>query len=126
MKKVLIIEDEKMVRNLMKKKLLERGYEVEIAENGKIGVEKIKEFGPDLILLDIIMPEMNGFEVLRAMEEEGLSEIPVIIISNSGQPVEIDKVKEFGVEDWIIKTDFDPKEVINKVISEIGEPKNNN
>ena len=122
----MIIEDEKMVRDLMKKKLVEKDYEVAIAENGKIGVEKIKEFDPDLILLDIIMPEMNGFEVLKTMEEEDLSQIPVIIISNSGQPVEIDKVRKFGVEDWIIKTEFDPQEVINKVVSEIGEPKNNN
>ncbi len=121
MKKVLIIEDEKLVRNLISKKLSEKGFVVEIAENGKKGFQKIKETEPDLILLDIIMPEMNGFEVLEKMQEENI-EVPVVIVSNSGQPVEIDKAKEYGVRDWIVKTKFDLQEVIEKTVAQIGKP----
>ncbi len=128
MKKILIIEDEKIIRNLIKKKLIERGYNVQEAENGEVGMVKMKEDKPDLILLDIIMPKMGGFDVLREMQkDDNFSNIPVVIVSNSGQPVEIDKAKELGVEDWIIKTEFDPREVVDKVVDHIGEPdlKNN-
>lgn len=123
MKKVLIIEDEKIIRNLIKKKLVERGYNVEEADDGEIGIKKIKNYKPDLVLLDIIMPKMGGFEVLRAIKEDGtLSQLPVIIVSNSGQSVEIEKAKELGVQDWIIKTEFDPRKVVEKVVANIGEP----
>jgi CheY-like chemotaxis protein len=124
MKKILIIEDEKIVRNLMKKKLVEKGFQVELAKNGEEGLQKIKSEHPNLILLDIIMPKMNGFEVLEGMEGTEFVDIPVVIVSNSGQPVEIDKAKEYGVKDWIVKTEFDPEEVIEKAIEQIGNPKN--
>lgn len=71
---------------------------------------------PDLILLDIVMPKKNGFEVLEEMQkDEALRGTAVIIISNSGQPVELDRAKELGASDWLIKTEFDPQEVIEKV-----------
>lgn len=124
MKKILIIEDEEIIRNLIKKKLVNNGFEVEAAENGKIGLEKLRSNRPDLILLDIIMPEMGGFDVLNDIQGTDLEEVPVVIVSNSGQPVEIDKAKDYGVEDWIVKTEFDPNEVVKKVVSLIGKPKN--
>ncbi len=105
----------------MYKKLTGEGYEVETAENGEEGLSKIKEGNPDLILLDIIMPKMGGFEMLEKMQEEGISGTPVIVVSNSGQPVEIDKAQKLGATDWIVKTEFDPQEVINKVAEQIGE-----
>jgi CheY-like chemotaxis protein len=108
----------------MKKKLVEKGFQVELAKNGEEGLQKIKSEHPNLILLDIIMPKMNGFEVLEGMEGTEFVDIPVVIVSNSGQPVEIDKAKEYGVKDWIVKTEFDPEEVIEKAIEQIGNPKN--
>ncbi len=123
MKKILIIEDEEILLNLLEQKLSQLGYSVEVAENGEIGLVKMKENKPDLILLDVVMPKMDGFEVMEAMnKEEELKKIPVIIISNSGQPVEIDKAKKLGASDWLVKTDFDPKEVIDKVKNQLGEP----
>ncbi len=123
MKKVLIIEDEEILRNLLRKKLSAKGYETKTAVDGKEGFEKVKKENPDIILLDLIMPKMNGFDVLEKLEkDEKLSNIPVIIVSNSGQPVEIDKAKKFGVKDWIVKTNFDLDEVIKKVVSQIGNP----
>lgn len=115
--KVLIIEDEELISELLQKKLSNQDYEVEVAEDGKEGLETLREKeNPDVVLLDIIMPKKGGFDVLEEMkDDEKLQDIPVIIVSNSGQPVELEKAKKLGAEDWIIKTEFDPQEVIEKV-----------
>ncbi len=121
-KKVLIIEDEEILLELLQKKLTQEGYEVTIAKDGVEGLEKVKEQIPDVILLDIIMPKMGGFEVMKELQkQEKFSNIPIIIISNSGQPVELDLAQKLGARDWLIKTDFDPQEVIDKVIKQISK-----
>lgn len=115
-KKILILEDEEIILELLSKKLLQQGYEVRTAKNGKEGMLMMEKEIPDLVLTDVIMPEKDGFEVISEMKQnEALKNVPVMIISNSGQPVEIDKAKEMGVLDWVIKTEFDPQEIINKV-----------
>ena len=125
-KKILIIEDEELLLNLLKSKLSELGYEVFTALDGLQGLEAIREVVPDLILLDIIMPKMGGFELLeKKQEDDSIKNIPVIIISNSGQPVELEKAKQLGARDWLIKTEFDPIEVVEKVIKQIGDSNNN-
>jgi CheY-like chemotaxis protein len=122
MKKILLIEDEELMVTLLQRKLTQEGYEILVARDGAEGMKAIKEVRPDLVLLDIIMPKMGGLEVLEAMQKDKeLKEIPVIVISNSGQPVEIDKIKKLGVKDWLIKTDFDPQEIIQKVKKQIGD-----
>lgn len=121
-KKILIIEDEEILLNLLKNKLSELGYEVHTTMDGKVGFEAIKEIVPDLILLDLIIPGMSGFELLeKRQDDDSIKNIPVIIISNSGQPVEIEKAKKLGVSDWLIKTEFDPREVVEKVVVQIGD-----
>lgn len=116
MKKVLIIEDEEVLRNVLAKKLEKEGYSVATAEDGEIGIEKIKSESPDLILLDILLPKKNGFQVLEEMNATGdIKRIPVVIISNSGQPVEVKKLLELGACDYLIKADFDPQEVLDKI-----------
>ena len=121
MKKIIIIEDEEVLLELLQKKLIQEGYQVDAARDGQEGLKKIKEDKPDLILLDIVMPKMGGFEVIKQVnQDEGLKNIPIIIISNSGQPVELDRAKELGVRDWLIKTDFDPEEVVTKVKKQLG------
>ena len=122
-KKILLVEDEEIIIDLLQRKLTEEGYEVLVAKDGKVGLDKMREMEPkpDLILLDIIMPKMGGFEVMEEMlKDERLKKIPVIVISNSGQPVELDRAKELGAKDWLIKTEFDPKTVIEKVKKQIG------
>jgi two-component system alkaline phosphatase synthesis response regulator PhoP len=117
-KKILLMEDEEIMINLLKKKLSKEGYEVLVAKDGDEGLKMLKEMKPkpDLILLDIIMPKLGGFEVMEEMKKDKeLQDIPVIIISNSGQPVELERAKNLGAKDWVIKTDFDPQEVIIKV-----------
>lgn len=121
MKKILIIEDEEILADLLQKKLIQAGYSVLVAVDGVEGMKEVKKDIPDLILLDIIMPKMGGFEVMRELQKEKkFSKIPIIIISNSGQPVELDLAQKLGATDWLIKTDFDPQEVLNKVVKQIG------
>lgn len=121
-KKILVIEDEEILLGLLQKRLAKEGYEVSVARDGEEGLKLMREISPNLILLDIIMPKMDGLEVLAEMQkEDDLRKIPVIVISNSGQPVEIDKIKKLGVKDWLIKTEFDPQEIIQKVKKQIGD-----
>lgn len=121
-KKILIVEDEEIILNLLQKKLSQEGYEVLVAENGEKGLRLMREAKPDLVLLDIIMPKIGGFEVMEEMQkDQELKNIPVIVVSNSGQPVELDKAQSLGAKDWLIKTEFDPKEVIEKVKRQLGE-----
>ncbi len=122
MKKVIIVDDDELLRKLLTRKLKEEGYEVVLAVDGKEGVEKIKEEKPDLILMDIVMPNMDGFQAMEEIQkDESISHIPIVVVSNSGQPVEIDRAKKLGASDWLVKTEFDPQEVINKVVAQIGE-----
>jgi CheY-like chemotaxis protein len=123
MKKILLVEDEEIMIDLLQRKLSREGYEVFVARDGEEGLKRMREMDPkpDLILLDIIMPKMGGFEVMEEMaKDENLKKIPVIVISNSGQPVELDRAKKLGAKDWLIKTEFDPKEVLEKVKKQIG------
>jgi len=121
-KKILLIEDEQLMIELLERKLNQEGYEVSVARDGVEGLEKMREEKPDLILLDIIMPKMGGFEVMEEINKDvELKKIPVIVISNSGQPVELDRAQRLGAKDWLIKTEFDPQEVLDKVIKQIGK-----
>jgi len=121
-KKILIVEDEEIITDLLQRKLTKEGYEISVAKDGEEGLKTMKEVKPDLILLDIIMPKMGGFEVMEEMNKnKELKKIPVIVISNSGQPVELDRAQNLGAKDWLIKTEFDPQEVIDKVVKQIGK-----
>jgi len=120
-KKVLIVEDEEIVLELIQKKLTKEGYETLLVKNGEEGLEVMKKTKPDLILLDVLLPKIGGFEVLEEMQKDlELKKIPVIIISNSGQPVELDRAKKLGAKDWLIKTEFNPQEVVDKIVKQIG------
>jgi len=122
-KQILLIEDEELVIKLLQKKLANLDYKIITASDGLAGLELIRENpDADLILLDMIMPRKTGFEILDEMRKDAkLSAIPVIIISNSGQPLELEKAKKYGVKDWLVKTEFDPKEVVSKIVNLIGE-----
>jgi len=120
-KKILLIEDEELIIRLLGRKLTDIGYEVTLAMDGQDGLDKMRKDKPNLILLDIIMPRKGGFDVMEEMRRDPeLAAIPVIIISNSGQPLELDRAKGLGAVDWLVKTEFDPKEVVEKVQKYIG------
>ncbi len=121
-KKILIVEDEELLADLLRRKLIKENYQVSIARNGEEGLRMMREIMPDLILMDIVMPKVNGFEVLEEMAKEPhLKKIPVIVISNSGQEAELDKARTLGAKDCLVKTEFSPREVINKVVEQIGK-----
>lgn len=127
---ILIIEDEEVLLAALTEKLQISGYRVLGVKDGAAGFDLIKMEKPDLILLDILLPKKNGFEILADLNKDGeISKIPVIVISNSGQPVEIKKLLELGVKDYLIKTEFDPEEVLEKIEKilgprPVGSPKN--
>ena len=115
-KKIVIVEDEEILSELLKNKLEAAGFSVEIARDGAAGFELIKSAHPDLVLLDMMLPGMNGLKVLEHMKEVGLLPgIPVLIISNSGQPIETERAVALGARDYLIKVNFDPAEVLARV-----------
>lgn len=114
--KIALVEDEEVLLEVLESKLKKEGFEVFSARDGQAGLDLIKAVQPDLVLLDIIMPRMDGMEVLAHMHgDAGLARIPVIIISNSGQAVEIEKAAALGAKDYLIKAEFDPQEVLDKI-----------
>lgn len=115
-KRIIIVEDDAVLRDVLTEKLENSGYVVDKAEDGVVAMEKIRIAKPDCVLLDILMPRKSGIEVLEEMHaDESLRGIPVIIISNSGQPVEIARAQELGAREFLIKAVFDPGEVLEKV-----------
>ncbi len=115
-KRIIIVEDDAVLRDVLAEKLERNGYIVDRAEDGIIAMEKIRAIRPDCILLDILMPRMGGIEVLEELHADAfLKSVPVIIISNSGQPVEIKRAQELGAREFLIKAVFDPSEVLDKV-----------
>jgi DNA-binding response OmpR family regulator len=115
-KRILIVEDDRFLRELIVKKLANEGYEALEAVDGEQGLQKTKEEKPDLILLDLILPGINGFEVLALKKDDAsVSGIPVIILSNLGQKEDVEKGLGLGAVDYLIKAHFTPGEIIEKV-----------
>jgi len=117
-KKILIMEDEKPIRQALGLKLESAGFSVTTAINGKEGIDKIIKEKFDLILLDIIMPEMDGYEVLTELQKMKIS-IPIIILSNLGQDEDIEKAKKFGVTDYFIKSDTPINDIVSRIKNKI-------
>jgi len=116
MAKIIVIEDDEILLSVLESKLSKEGYEVISARDGEEGLRKIKEENPDLVLLDIFMPKMNGLEVMKKLKEDrSFAPPPIIVISNSGQPIELEEAKKLGAIDWLVKAMFDPNEVMDKV-----------
>jgi len=114
--KILIVEDDKFLRELITKKLDKEGYETSQAVDGEEGLEKVKKEKPALVLLDLILPGIDGFEVLSKIKEDpALSRIPVIILSNLGQKEDVERGLKLGAIDYLIKAHFTPGEIIEKV-----------
>lgn len=115
-KKILIIEDDKFLRELISRKISDEGFDVAEAVDGEEGVKKVKTEKPDLILLDLILPGVDGFEVLsRVKEDLNSASIPVIILSNLGQKEEVEKGLKLGAVDYLIKAHFTPGEIVEKI-----------
>lgn len=116
--KVLLVEDDKMIIDMYTLKFTQEGYDVMQAENGKDGLDMAKKTNPDIVLLDIILPQMDGFTVLKALKADGnTKEIPVVLLTNLGQDGDVKKGLELGAVDYLIKANFTPSQVVDKVKS---------
>lgn len=115
-KTILLIEDDKYICRAYQEGLERAGFKVSVALDGMEGWKRVQTDKPDLILLDLIMPLKNGFEFLEDLKmNKEFSKIPVIILSNLGQGSDIQKGKELGAVDYLVKTNFSMREVIEKV-----------
>lgn len=113
---VLIVEDDSFLANIYKTKFEMEGFKVSVAENGELGLKEAKKKLPELILLDILLPKMDGFTVLEHLkEDEELKSIPVILLTNLGQKDDVDKGLKLGASDYLIKAHFKPSETVEKV-----------
>lgn len=120
-KTILLVEDDEFLAELYGTKLSLEGYEVLLANDGEKGLKMIKEKKPNLILLDIILPKMDGFEILKAMKlEKTVKDIPVILLTNLSQKDEVKKGLDLGAKDYLIKAHFMPSEVVKKIKETIG------
>lgn len=116
MQKVFVIEDDKFLRELISEELGREGFSVAVAVDGEEAVREIPKEIPNLILLDLILPGIDGFDVLKQIKENpAISKIPVIILSNLGQKENIDKGMALGATDYLIKANFTPREIIAKI-----------
>lgn len=116
MTKILIVEDDKFLRELMVRKLSQENFQITEAIDGEEGVKKIKEVIPDMVLLDLILPGIDGFEVLAKIKEDSTTaSVPVIILSNLGQREDVERGMKLGAIDYLVKAHFTPNEIIDKI-----------
>jgi len=118
MAKVLIVEDDKFLRELISQKLTKEGYNAVSAVDGEEGVKKAKEENPDIVLLDLILPGIDGFEALTKIKEDpSTNATPVIILSNLGQKEDVERGMRLGAVGYLIKAHFTPSEIVEKIKS---------
>ncbi len=120
--KIAIIEDDQIISQMYRFKFENEGYKVEIAENGKIGLKLIESMQPDIILLDLMMPEMNGDEMLEKLRAKPYGKnMKVIILTNMGEQEIPDSVKKLGVDAVILKADMTPRQVTELVKKQLSK-----
>lgn len=116
MAKILLIDDDPFILDMYVFKLKETGFEIDIAHNGKEGLAKVQSFQPDVVLLDIVMPAMDGFDVLRELQKNKPGHpMKKILLTNLGQKEDVERGMQLGADDYIIKAHFTPTEVVEKV-----------
>lgn len=117
MTKILLVDDDPLMVRMYQKKFEVDGYEVETAINGEEGFNKAKKIKPNLILLDIMMPKLNGLETLKKIKEDkDIKNIPVILLTNlGGSQEDAEKGLSLGAVSYLIKANYSPKEVVDKV-----------
>lgn len=125
-KKILLVEDDRMLIRMYIIKLEKEGFEVDIAYNGVEGLNMLEKDKYDLILLDLMMPTMDGFKMLEIYnKDDKYSKAPIVVLSNLGQKEDLDRAEELGVKkgDYIVKANMTPSEVVRKLKDTIAQSK---
>lgn len=122
MKKILIIEDEKMLAEMYKDKFVQEGFDVYWAVDAEGGMEMAKEIKPNLIILDILLPQASGTDFLETLrEDKDIGSTPVVAYSNYDDIESKEKAKKFGAKEYLIKTNYTPREVVEIINKHIKE-----
>jgi DNA-binding response OmpR family regulator len=115
-KKILIVEDDAFIRDIYQVKFNQEGFEVITADNGLEAIKKLEQSVPDIILLDIIMPYMDGMATLKKIKEnETWKKIPIIMLTNISEREKVEEGMDQGIDGYLIKSHFTPSEVVHKV-----------
>jgi DNA-binding response OmpR family regulator len=115
MKKVLIVEDDELLSRVLKNRFAAAGWDVVSAENGSKAMEVLKAPGVDVVILDLILPQKSGFEILRELRSGKVnSKLPVIVVSNLGTEADVKKALALGANDYFVKTQHPLTEIIAK------------
>ncbi|MBI2053426.1 MAG: response regulator [Candidatus Sungbacteria bacterium] len=117
--KILMIDDDPFIADMYVLKFRDEQFEIETARNGKDGLKKITEFNPDVILLDIVMPDMDGFQVLEELKKKSIPR-KIILLTNLGQKEDVERGLALGASDYIVKAHFTPSEVVERVRKLLG------
>jgi DNA-binding response OmpR family regulator len=120
-KRILIAEDDPFISRMYETKLANSGFEVLVKNNGRDAYQEIKDNQPDLVMLDINMPELTGFEVLSALKNDGFdfNSCPVLVLTNSSNQEHRDLAKGFGV-DYLIKAEMTPRDVLERIKNKLN------
>lgn len=121
MAKILIVEDEPIILNMYRVKFTNAKHEVKTAENGEEGLKLMKSFQPNIVLMDLMMPIMDGFTMLKkAKADPEIDKIPILVLTNLSQTEDAEKTIKNGAVDYIIKSNVTPTEVLGKVTRLLG------
>jgi DNA-binding response OmpR family regulator len=113
---VALVEDDPLIAEMYTTKFTKEGYDIRHAADGFAGLEMVKKEKPDIILLDIIMPKLDGFQVLQELRKIAeFKETPVVMLTNLGQEEDVQKGRQYGATDYFIKTNFTPAAIVDKV-----------
>ncbi|HLD22101.1 MAG TPA: response regulator [Patescibacteria group bacterium] len=121
--KVLIIEDDKFLSELISTKLKKEGFDITLATDGETGLKQALSVQPNIILLDLMLPGIGGFEVLQALKKNAdpaIVNIPVLILSNFGQESKVQEGLALGAKDYLVKANFTTGEIVEKIKSTLG------
>ena len=115
-KKILLVEDDRSLARMYTTKLEKSGYTVQTVVGGKDCIDVVAVFKPDVILLDIIIPQMDGFAVLQSLKSNpAMKNVVVILLTNLGQDEDIEKEKSLGAHDYLVKSQFTPAEIVARM-----------
>ncbi|MBI5229999.1 MAG: response regulator [Candidatus Magasanikbacteria bacterium] len=114
--KILLVEDDSFLSNIYQTKFTKEGYQVAVAGDGEEALKAVKTKKPDIILLDVLLPKLDGFAVLEKLKKDPeTKDIPVILLTNLGQRDDVDRGLQLGAADYLIKAHFKPSETVEKV-----------